>query len=112
MRRRQAAYNYAISLGNLERFEEARSLMRKSIPVARRVLGESDDTTLHMRCKYAVALYSDAGATLDDIRDAVTTLEEVERTARRVLSGSHPTTIGIGQALQRARTVLHLAMIR
>ena len=32
----------------------------------------------------------DDGATLDDLREAVTTLEETERTARRVLGGAHP----------------------
>ena len=35
---------------------------------------------------FAKALYKDdKAATLDDLRDAVTTLEEMERTARRVL---------------------------
>ena len=31
------------------------------------------------------------GATLDDLREAVTTLEDTERIARRVLGGAHPT---------------------
>ena len=35
-----AANNYALSLNELKRFKEARSLLRKSMPVARRVLGE------------------------------------------------------------------------
>ena len=46
------------------------------------------------------------GATLDDLREAVTTLEETERTARRVLGGAHPTTAGIGEVLQEARAAL------
>ena len=41
--------NYAISLLPLDRFEEVKSLLRKTIPMARRVLGESDETTLRMR---------------------------------------------------------------
>jgi hypothetical protein len=41
----RAANNYASSLGLLQRFEEAKSLMRKSIPIARRVLGESSVET-------------------------------------------------------------------
>ena len=65
-----------------------------------------------MRWLYAQSLFMDADATLDDLNEAVTALEDAGRIARRVLGGSHPTTIGIGQALQRARTVLHLAMIR
>merc|ERR1712139_77925 len=43
-----AAANYAASLHDLKRFEEAKSLLRKTIPVARRVLGESSDLTLKM----------------------------------------------------------------
>ena len=43
-----------------------------------------------MRNSYAEALYKDTGATLDDLREAVTTLEETTRIARRVLGGAHP----------------------
>ena len=74
--------------------------------VARRVLGENNELTLCMRRTYAQALYHDPGATLDHLREAVTTLEETERTARRVLGGAHPTTVGIGGALQDARAAL------
>ena len=80
--------------------------MRTTIPVARRVLGENDETTILLRCNYPMALYKDPDATLDDLREAVTTLEETERTARRVLGGAHPITITIGQSLQIARAVL------
>ena len=65
-------------LQNLERFEEAKALLRKTMPVARRVLGESHELTLRMRWIYAKALYLDPGATLDDLREAVTTLEETD----------------------------------
>jgi len=65
-----------------------------------------DDITLKIGRTYAVVLYSDPGATLDDLREAVTTLEETERTARRVLGGAHPTTTGIEDYLQVARAVL------
>ena len=53
-----------------------------------------------------MALYKDPGATLDDLREAVTTLDEIERTARRVLGGAHPTTVGIEEALRDARAAL------
>ena len=43
---------------------------------------------------------------LDDLREAVTTLEDTERTARRVLGGAHPTTTGIEAELRRARADL------
>ena len=101
-----AAINYASSLVDLQRFEEARSLMRKKIPVARRVLGESDDLTLRMKTLYAQALYKDAGATLADHREAVTTLEDTERIVRRVLGGAHPTTVKIERALPAMRDTL------
>ena len=82
-------------------------MLRKSIPVARRVLGESDELTLRMRWNYAEALYKTDGATLDNFREAVTTLEDTERTARRVLGGAHPTTEGIEDELQEARDALY-----
>ena len=59
-----------------------------------------------MRWGYARALYRDDGATLNDLREAVTTLEEIERIARRVLGGAHPDTVGTERWLQQARTVL------
>ena len=100
--------NYADSLTNLRRFEEAKSLLRKTMPVARRVLGDSHDLTLTMRSKYAVALYTDDDATLDDFREAVTTLVEAERTARRVLGGAHPITEGIEGDLRNARAAVRV----
>ena len=100
------AYNYASSLVDLRRFEEAKALLRRTMPVARRVLGECDDLTLRMRKVYAHSLCLDAGATLDDLREAVTTLEDTERTARRVLGSAHPLTSDIENSLQYARTRL------
>jgi tetratricopeptide (TPR) repeat protein len=101
-----AANNYADTLKDLRRFEEAKSLLRKTIPVARRVLGDSDRLMLKMRSMYAQALYGDPAATLDELREAVTTLEETYRTARRVLGGAHPTVSGIEDDLQNARAML------
>ena len=101
-----SACNYVASLGTLKRFGEAKSLLRKIIPVARRVLGDSHDLTLRMRLIYAPALYKDAGATLDDLHEAVTTLEEIEPIARRVFGGAHPMTRGIEGNLQVVRDAL------
>ena len=44
--------------------------------------------------------------TLDDVREAVTMLEEADRTARRVLGGAHLTKKGIEAALRKSRAVL------
>ena len=38
-----------------------------------------------------MALHADDDATLDDLREAVTSLEEIEPIARRVLGSAHPT---------------------
>ena len=59
-----------------------------------------------MRRVYAAALYMDDDATLDDLREGVTTLEDAEPTARRVLGGAHPLTTGIERCLRNARDVL------
>ena len=101
-----AANNYALGLLETHRFEEAKVLLRKTIPVARRALGECHELTLRMRWIYATALYKDNDATLDDLREAVTTFEETERTARRVLGTQHPTAKGIEAALRGARAAL------
>ena len=75
---------------------------------SRRVLGEGDEVTLHLRKVYARTLYENPVATLDDLREAVMTLEEIERTGRRVLGGAHPTVTGIELSLQNARAHLYL----
>ena len=87
-------------------FEEARIFLRKVLPVARRVFGENGEITLRMRGSYAAALYRDDNATLDDLREAVTTLEDVGRIARRVLGGAHPLTKVIEHNLPKARAAL------
>ncbi len=105
-----SASNYASSLIRLQRFEEAKALLRKTVPVARRILRDSHELTLMMRLNYARALYRNPGATLEDLREAVTTFEEMDRTARRVLGGAHPITVSIGRGLQNARAKLREAM--
>ena len=74
--------------------------------MARRILGDSHDLTLKMRLVYARALFGDPGATLDELREAVMTLRETERTARRVLGGSPPLTEVIEVRLREARAAL------
>ena len=59
----RAACNYAYSLLQLRRFEEAKPLLRKTMPVARRVFGAEHRLTLKMRQNYAEAFFKDDGAT-------------------------------------------------
>ena len=59
-----------------------------------------------MRWGYADALCHDTNATLDDLREAVTTLEDGERIARQLLGGTHPLTTGIEKSIQNVRAEL------
>ena len=101
-----AALNYTNSLSKLKRFKESKSLLRRTTPVARRALGEGHRLTLKMRLNYAQTLFADTAATLDDLREAVSTLEETTRTAWQVFGGAHPLTESIEGALQNARAAL------
>jgi tetratricopeptide (TPR) repeat protein len=101
-----AANNCAWGLFHLERFEEAKALLRKPMRVARRVLGENHHLTLRMRWAYARALYRAKGATLDNFRESAETLEDTQRIARRVLGGAHPVTTEIEDDLQQVRPAL------
>ena len=53
-----------------------------------------------------MALCRDAGATLGDLREAVATLEDAERIARRVFGGTHPLTKWFENTLRDARAEL------
>ena len=55
---------------------------------------------------YARTLIVTPGATLADQREAVATLEDTERIARRVLGGTHPVTTVIEKNLKEARSTL------
>ena len=103
-----AVSNYADSLLSLGRFEEARALMLKTMPVALRVVGDEDILMLRMKKIYAEAIYLDDCAKLNDLREAVTTLEELERTARRVLGGTHPLTVSVEGGLETSRRAFHI----
>ena len=53
-----------------------------------------------------MALFEDPAATLDDLREAVTTLEETTRIARRVFGGAHPLTTEMVIDLRHVRAML------
>ena len=58
-----------------------------------------------LRWNYA-ALFMDTGATLNDVREAVTILEDIAGTSRRVIGGAHPLTEGIESHLRKSRAAL------
>jgi hypothetical protein len=61
-----------------------------------------------MKWNYGEALYKDdyddPAATLDNCREAVNTLEDADRIARRVLGGAHPLVVKTQRVLGDART--------
>ena len=59
-----------------------------------------------MRALYAQALYKDPRASLDGLREAVKTLEDTDRIARRVIGAAHPLTSTIEEDLREARAAL------
>ena len=81
-------------------------MLRKTLPVARRVLGDSRELTLKMRWLYALALFEDPDATLDNLREAVETLESVAPLWKRVFGPAHPETPNLQLALANARKAL------
>ena len=85
---------------------KVKALLRKTMPLARRALGEEHRITLKMRWIYAQSLYMDDGATLGDLREAVTTLEEAERMARRVFGGANPLATKVESDLLVSRAAL------
>jgi hypothetical protein len=89
----------------------ASSVARSSRQRTEYLLGPPDTHTLFQSpapppLSYATALRRDPSATLDDLREAVTTLEETELIARRVLGGSHPLVANFEQALRYSREAL------
>jgi hypothetical protein len=100
----------ANSLYRTRRFNEGKALLRKVIPVARRVLGKGNIDVVRLRWSYGCFLYRAPDATLDDIREAVATLEETYSTVRRVFGAEHtytremdPHDLRLAQAELRAR---------
>ena len=56
---------------------------------------------------YANAFSMDPSATPDDLREAVTTLEDAARTGRRVFGAAHPVvSVGVMEPLRIARAAL------
>ena len=94
------------TLVRLRRFREAKELLRKMISVVRRVGRDDSEVSIRMRALYAQALYKDPRASLDVLREAVKTLEDTDRIARRVFGGAHPLVLQVERALRNARTVL------
>ena len=81
-----------MALLTLQRFEEAKKVLRKVVPVAQRVLGTEHDITLSLREDLSRATL-DGGSSANEKRQALRTLEEVAGVMRRVLGPAHPETL-------------------
>ena len=99
-----AANNYAMTLLRLKRFEEAKELLRKNIPVARRVLGTEHELTLSLREDLSRATLLDGDSSAEEKREALRMLEDVAGTMRRVLGPAHPDTLHAQEKLEIYRT--------
>ena len=86
------ANNYAESLIQLQRFQEAKRVLRKVIPVAQRLLGTVHACTVSLREDLALATLQDGNSTLGEKREALRTLEDTLGVMRRVLGPQHPET--------------------
>ena len=93
------ANNLASLLIGLQRFKEVRSLLRKALPVARRLLGAEHEVTLSIREDFSGAILEDGDSSAEEKRKAVRMLEDTIRVMRRVLGTSHPTTLHAQKSL-------------
>ena len=85
------AGNNAILLLELLRFEEAKELLCKVTPVARRVFGAENTLTLSLREDLSRAIL-DGDSSPEEKRAALEMLKDTLRVMRRVLGLSHPET--------------------
>ena len=106
--------NLARALLEVERFSEAKALLRKYVPKARRALGPSHPVMLALSEKLVQALYEDcAERPLDDyiadMTEAVEILAKDERTTRSVRGSDHPEAQRVADLLRRMRLRLKRA---
>ena len=81
-----------MTLLDLRRFEEAKILLRKVAPVARRALGTEHELTLSLREDLSLATL-DGESSAEEKREALRMLEDVAGIMRRVLGPAHPDTL-------------------
>ena len=83
--------------------------MRKTVPVATRVLGAEDRLTIKLGGSLGQHLYWDPDASPDQLRESVALLESYYGISKRVLGSTHPTTDISKRDLVRARLRLREA---
>ena len=68
----------------------------------------SGSTGIRMKKIYVEAFLLDRAATPDEFREAVTMIEDTERTAQRVLGGAHPFALDLARAVKVSRAALFI----
>ena len=86
----------------MQRFEEAKRVLRKVIPVAQRVLGTQNELTLSLREDLSRATL-DGESSAEEKREALRVLDEVAGVMRRVLGPTHPSTLHAQRQLEHYR---------
>ena len=102
----QAGLNLSVSLTDLKRYEEARSIQRKIIPVALRILGAENDTTLLLLRTNVRSVYSDPKATLADLRQTERSMRDVLQRTRQIYGASHPDTQTCERFMHNVKQIL------
>ena len=95
------------SLKNLEVVEHVEVNVCTRAPRERMAVRKSSKLLDVPRLDEHHFLYTNTDATIDDLREAVTTYEDTERIARRVLGGAHPQTAAMEEGVRDARDALH-----
>ena len=98
----ESASNYAMTLLDLERFEEAKILLHKVAPVAQRVCGAEHDLTLSLREDLSRAIL-DGESSAEEKREALQMLEDTVAVMRRVFGPAHPETLRAQRQLEHYR---------
>ena len=96
----------AISLIRGKKWAETKDLTHKALPAARRALGSDHELTIKLECRLARASYADEGASLDELRQAISMYEDLIRRARRIFGDSHPAAESMAARIEEARVIL------
>ena len=99
------ALNISMILCDTERYSEAAAFSSKGVGESTRLLGFDHDITLRLRSNYAMAIYMDPYSSLQDLTNAVETMENVLRVRRRVF-GDCPRTTSDTWKTEAARAIL------
>ena len=98
-----SALNLGLSLNALKHRAEAKSLVRKALPAARRTLGRDHEWTLKLESALSEAFYRDDSASTSELRQSVSMCEDGYERARRVYGDAHPLTEELAEVLDDAR---------